>query len=776
MDDDPDYDYEMDPQATYSGFQGSTEEATMDDIGSEAMAMSDAGMHTESIEKAAIDVDFQDSTNPLRESTVHQASSIEASIPASASYIENENVPATAHVPSEDHIYEVEAVQEFGGDAKPPHEAPSEVEAHTQHKSGQVNAEVARDENDQDADQQQPGFHAEEHYGTNAEEEEDELHQDAGHSRAQNGVQLAATLEERDQLEGESQGNGEGEIHGNGAGVMAPETLGNGMDGYYSSEEQEVATVRVTFNGQDFVMWSATDISAYICHPDKAQGGDQSHESDELLPVEAPALEVQQDVLWQPLDSLFASLREKNALGEFLEETQELHLTFPDLDLAVAEDNLYCREITLDDLLQLHHGIGLTTSLHILVSERPRFITKYNELAQHVAGILGNQLQHNSDDSEQEDSATLVQQSDPLLKNVEDPNAEESAREPGAGDKVDGQATKVESSGGHIGTVSATTQGAVPESTSAPASQSKSQDAQQLASGVQPRDASEDPSSQSIAPEGSSMEAADQQNGNVGAEHGLFVQQESLHQNVPDHNGGAEALVDEVREGGHDDQPGEYDDEAEEEETGEVGEGLAGEWQEGDAEEAEDVEEGAPEEGDEDEDQVYADEAGDYGEEAEQTFYTTINEGSEAEEDELEEPEQRNEPSHQAEGPSHGAILDELDPNYAYQAAGETHDWQGTCDSWKNTSLAKPSTDQPACTIISHFAASTTEETEEQIVEYTEEQDEGVLDAGSPSSPASTSYQTTAQRKRGLADEDDDDVAQYEQGDYEAESKRVKVD
>ncbi|SPO25536.1 uncharacterized protein UTRI_03043_B [Ustilago trichophora] len=803
MDEDPDYDYEMDPQATYSELQSSTEEATMDDIGSEGMAMSDAGMHTELIDKAAIDVDFQDSSNPLNESAVHPAT-IEASTSATSSYKENQDVALTARVPSEDHIYEIEAVQELGGEVKSSHEALPHVEAHAQQECGQVDGEAARGEGGHNGHVQQARIHTEQHYGTHAEEEEDELHQDAEHSAEQNGVQLAGILEERDQLEGDSEGNGEAENHGRDEGIDAPETFENGMDGYYPSEEQEVATVRVTFNGQDFVMWSATDISAYMSHADKAQGAYQSHESDDLLPVEAPALEVQQDVLWQPLDSLFASLREKNALGDFLEETQELHLAFPDLDLAVAEDNLYCREITLDDLLQLHHGLGLTTSLHIQVSERPRFITKYNELAQHVAGILGNQLQRSSDDSEQEDSATLVQQSDPLLKNVEDTIAEASAREPEVGQTVDDQGTKVENSDGCIGSADAASQGSAPESTSAPVSQSASRNIRQLPSGVQPQDATEDPSSHFLAPDGPSMEAANQQNGDVGGGYESSIQQGSLLQNVSDHDGEVEtqAFVGRAREDEHVDQLGQYDDEAEEEEAEEVGEEHAEGWQEGDAEEAADVEEGEPEEGgqeggdevgddvewdgqeegdedqeyaDENEDQVYADEAEDHGEEAEQTFYTSINEGSEAEEDELEEPDQQDEPSHQAEGASRGETLEELDPNHAYQAAGDEQDWQGKCDSWKTTSCAKLSADQPTSTTFSDFAASTIEETEEQIVEYTEEQGEGVVNAASLSSPASTSYQTTAQRKRGLADEDDDN-AQYEQGDYEAESKRVKVD
>lgn len=135
----------------------------------------------------------------------------------------------------------------------------------------------------------------------------------------------------------------------------------------------------------------------------------------------------------------------------------------------------------------------------------------------------------------------------------------------------------------------------------------------------------------------------------------------------------------------------------------------------------------------------YVDEVVDQGEDVEETFYTTVNSGSEAEEDELEDPEH---------GVAHSSAYvqpaDGLEATYAVQGAEDEQEWQE-------------------------------DEAEEQIFEYTEDQDENDIAPGSASTP-STPYHAGAQHKRGLDDEDEDEEAAYEQDDYEAGSKRVKVD
>ena len=799
MDEDPDYDYEMDPQAAYLGMHGSTEEA-MEDVASEVRAMSDAGMHTEWMDKAGIDVDFQDSAD-RHHGSADLAAPTEALTAEQPAFIENASITVKDDMPSEDQIYELDAVQELSNTAEASFEAPAEA-----HRDAQVGHGNALEEGDgeivQDGDDlqsQRPS--AESNY---AEEEEDELDQEAELSTSLNGVHQPAASNGTGLVEdgGPDDGDDDGEEGLEAATEEVKAALGgHGEDpyGYYHAEDQEVATVRVTFNGQDFVLWSATDISAYLMLAEKAQGADPSQETDELVQVEAPTLEVQQDVLWQPLDSLFASLREKKALGDFLEETHELYISFPDLDLGVAEDNLYCREITLDDLLQLHHGLGLTTSLHIQVAERPRFITKYNELAQHVAGLLGNQLQHSSDDSSEEQPTISAQQHDPLLGNTEEPVQVEAIQPTAtlALSESDAETKAIlhqAGAGSHGGDVNSaeTASGTAANSLSDLVSQGD--DGQRL----QPSEsAPDDASGHARAYPHTSLEVVEGLKEGSHAGDDLQLGQQTLHNEVSQHDstakgmGEARVLADEEHE---QDEEGKakglaqepLNQDAAEEEASEVseedgeeehalaaeaaGDEEAQEW-DVDPEEAGGEWNGEEEQG---EDEEYADDGDNLGEEAEQTFYTSINQGSEAEEDELEEPEfQVDEVPHQ-EGASHWPPSDNFKSTHAYEVAGDEPKWQGRFRSLQMTGFAKRTADSISLSVISCLAISTPEESEEQIVEYTEEQGEGILDAGSPSSATSTSHEARAQRKRGLLEADDD--APYEDGDYEAESKRVKVD
>ena len=165
----------------------------------------------------------------------------------------------------------------------------------------------------------------------------------------------------------------------------------------------DVMSVRLSFNGQDFVLFPTEDPPAYITS-DPATNTDETGETEAgTISVTAPSLKVAEDTYWQPLESLFASLREKDVLGEFLEDGTELLMHFPDLDLSVQEDNVYCRDITLDDLFQFHQGCELVTSLHILVTEVPRFISKYNALAQHVASVISAAVENDDDEPHPED-------------------------------------------------------------------------------------------------------------------------------------------------------------------------------------------------------------------------------------------------------------------------------------------------------------------------------------------------------------------------------------
>ncbi len=123
-----------------------------------------------------------------------------------------------------------------------------------------------------------------------------------------------------------------------------------------------------SLHGQDFVMWSVADIPSFLAASVDVEGRTQvtsrtrSYRSRRQRSTLPRTFSGSRSTVSLPVSERRARL------GEFLDESHELHIAFPDLDLDVAEDNLYCRELTLDDLLQLHHGLGLPTSLHIQVS------------------------------------------------------------------------------------------------------------------------------------------------------------------------------------------------------------------------------------------------------------------------------------------------------------------------------------------------------------------------------------------------------------------------
>ena len=142
-------------------------------------------------------------------------------------------------------------------------------------------------------------------------------------------------------------------------------------------DDVEPHTVCLTFQEQDFCVFpSASDQgpTVYV---------EETNDDDErvLVGVPAPALPIDRSLFWEPLDAVFGALRVAHVLGEFLEEGTELCIAFPDLDLVLREDNVYARDISLQDISQLALGFECHGSLRLVVTEEPRFISRYNELA-----------------------------------------------------------------------------------------------------------------------------------------------------------------------------------------------------------------------------------------------------------------------------------------------------------------------------------------------------------------------------------------------------------
>ncbi|TFY81233.1 hypothetical protein EWM64_g2780 [Hericium alpestre] len=118
---------------------------------------------------------------------------------------------------------------------------------------------------------------------------------------------------------------------------------------------------------------------------DQAQG--ESTESErrrfEILLGHRPTL------YYERLSDVFDALREEEMiqrLPELLES--EMVLDAYDLQLAVSEDNIYAREVTLHDLNILHDGTDLTGPLRCrLRFIKPRFIERYHQLKDQIARL-----------------------------------------------------------------------------------------------------------------------------------------------------------------------------------------------------------------------------------------------------------------------------------------------------------------------------------------------------------------------------------------------------
>jgi hypothetical protein len=106
-------------------------------------------------------------------------------------------------------------------------------------------------------------------------------------------------------------------------------------DNQEDEEDEETVhappAIRLTFNGQDFVLFSHTEPSTYIA-------------VDQENPVPAPQLKADSKVFNDTMDVLFESMRVKDSLGDFLEEGSELQINFVDLEMVLREVSVLRRK------------------------------------------------------------------------------------------------------------------------------------------------------------------------------------------------------------------------------------------------------------------------------------------------------------------------------------------------------------------------------------------------------------------------------------------------
>ncbi|KAK9241388.1 hypothetical protein V1525DRAFT_415974 [Lipomyces kononenkoae] len=128
--------------------------------------------------------------------------------------------------------------------------------------------------------------------------------------------------------------------------------------------------------------------------------------SDELI-ADLGAQTILEDytILSQPLVNIFALLR--SLFSEELAEDCELVLDVPHLGLSVAEDNVFCNEVTIYDLVELYSGLRMNDGdaaasnepLLILVNAQVRFLHRFNHIAELIRQGKGLQYLYDEDAS-----------------------------------------------------------------------------------------------------------------------------------------------------------------------------------------------------------------------------------------------------------------------------------------------------------------------------------------------------------------------------------------
>ncbi|GAA5907442.1 uncharacterized protein JCM6883_001209 [Sporobolomyces salmoneus] len=143
--------------------------------------------------------------------------------------------------------------------------------------------------------------------------------------------------------------------------------------------------------------------------PQTAHSGDDSsptgtvegdNEAQEEEEPQALLTEIEdQQLYFGTLEHLFSKLHDQ--FPELQSREDELVLDFDEIGVALTEDNVYSRQVSLHDFDRIHLGCGLPGRLHARLYAQSRFSSGFNALAQHVANTLnGNNATEEGNDSE----------------------------------------------------------------------------------------------------------------------------------------------------------------------------------------------------------------------------------------------------------------------------------------------------------------------------------------------------------------------------------------
>ncbi|GAA5964969.1 hypothetical protein JCM21900_001915 [Sporobolomyces salmonicolor] len=128
-----------------------------------------------------------------------------------------------------------------------------------------------------------------------------------------------------------------------------------------------------------FVSYDNTTYSLFRAH--KLVDSEQDDDVPTLLDGKE-----QQHLYYDSLEALFSVLH-----GEFPElqsREDELVLDFDEIGVALTEDNVYSRKVSLYDFDRIHIGCQLPGRLHARLYAQARFSSGFNALVQHIANSL----------------------------------------------------------------------------------------------------------------------------------------------------------------------------------------------------------------------------------------------------------------------------------------------------------------------------------------------------------------------------------------------------
>ncbi|GAA5881089.1 hypothetical protein JCM1840_002885 [Sporobolomyces johnsonii] len=140
-----------------------------------------------------------------------------------------------------------------------------------------------------------------------------------------------------------------------------------------------------------FVSYDNTTYSLFRAH--KLVDSEQDDDVPALLDGKE-----QQHLYYDSLETLFSALH-----GEFPElqsREDELVLDFDEIGVALTEDNIYSRKVSLHDFDRIHIGCQLPGRLHARLYAQARFSSGFNALVQHIANSLAGGYAETVDGSE----------------------------------------------------------------------------------------------------------------------------------------------------------------------------------------------------------------------------------------------------------------------------------------------------------------------------------------------------------------------------------------